>query len=214
MHYRDQSKQLSYFFLLHTMSRLRKFEHQVLQHMLDDSDNDIIGDEDGVSFYPLDLTEQEDLIRRLELRNSSKNGTYLKILTFAYLIVCGMFILLATRIRRDNELMRSYRRIFLFSAQSISCSVITLRYEFFNNYFTRRRINFFLTSKRLNILNFTLLIFLLWIINSQDGPMAITLLCYVPHLLFVTTIFVKRSMSSIESDLGLLRTLHYKFKNV
>ncbi|KAG0669967.1 hypothetical protein C6P41_001454 [Kluyveromyces marxianus] len=87
------------------MSRLRKFEHQVLQHMLDDSDNDIIGDEDGVSFYPLDITEQEDLIRRLELRNSSKNGTYLKILTFAYLIVCGMFILLATRIRRDNELM-------------------------------------------------------------------------------------------------------------
>ena len=130
------------------MSRLRKFEHQVLQHMLDDSDNDIIGDEDGVSFYPLDITEQEDLIRRLELRNSSKNGTYLKILTFAYLIVCGMFILLATRIRRDNELMRSYRRIFLFSAQSISCSVITLRYEFFNNYFTRRRINFFFDQQK------------------------------------------------------------------
>ncbi|QEU59557.1 hypothetical protein KDRO_C00780 [Kluyveromyces lactis] len=197
------------------MSRLRRLDNEVLNHMLNDSDEESNSDmPDGMSFFPMDTAEQQDLIRKLELRNNLKNDKYLKILTFLYLIVCGMFILLATRIKRKNETLGPYKKILLFSAQSISCSVITLRYEFIHKYFKVRMMNFYLNSQRLNILNFVMLIFLSWIILNQGGSTSLLLLCHIPHLLFIVAFIVKRLMTSLDFELGSLRALQYKFKNV
>lgn len=198
------------------MSRLRRLNNEVINHMLeDDEDGEQYWDQqNGMSFLPMDTAEQQEMIKKLELRNGLKNDKYLKVLTFIYLVICGMFILLATKVKKENSTFGQYKRILLFSAQSISCSVITLRYEFIHSYFKARRINFFFSSQRLNILNFVMLIFLSWVVCSRNGPVAMLLLCHIPHLLFLAAIVIKKLMNSLEFEFGTLKNLQYKFKNV
>lgn len=196
------------------MSRLRKFDNEILNQMLQDEEDE--NGDFGMSFLPMDTEEQEDLIQKLELRNNLKNDSFLRVLTVIYLVCCGMFVLLATKIKRkDNELF-SHKKILLFSAQSISCSIVNLRYDFFQNLLKVRRMKmrFSFTNTGLNILNFVILIFLSWIIHNQIHSVALILLLHIPHVLFIASVVVKKLITSFNFEIGQLRSLQYKFKNV
>ncbi|CDO93351.1 unnamed protein product [Kluyveromyces dobzhanskii CBS 2104] len=70
------------------MSRLRRLNNEVINHMLeDDEDGEQYWDQqNGMSFLPMDTAEQQEMIKKLELRNGLKNDKYLKVPVIATLL--------------------------------------------------------------------------------------------------------------------------------
>lgn len=188
-----------------SMSRLRRFNRKVLRGIGSDSDND------EITFLPLDSDEQEELINRFEVRSQSKDNQYIQLLSVAYLICCGLFILLLVRLRRKED-QSTNKRLALFSINSIVSSLIYLRYEIAKN-FEFFKYRFQLTTKRINTLNCILLLLITWQVTEEVNMKSMQFLFHIPLLLFVVTFLTRKWIRDLDRELDDLRGLKYKFKN-
>lgn len=187
------------------MSRLRRFNRKVLRGIGSDSDND------EITFLPLDSDEQEELINRFEVRSQSKDNQYIQLLSIAYLICCGLFILLLVRLRRKED-QSTNKRLALFSINSIVSSLIYLRYEITKN-FEFFKYKFQLTTKRINTLNCILLLLITWQVTEEVNMKSMQFLFHIPLFLFVVTFLTRKWIRDLDRELDDLRGLKYKFKN-
>ncbi|AGO13883.1 AaceriAGR018Cp [[Ashbya] aceris (nom. inval.)] len=190
------------------MSRLRKFNRELIKYTQGTADSI----EDRDDFFPLDTDEQEQLIRKFELRNASKNEKYLQYLGFVYLACCGLMLLLATSAKRVKALT-PYRRILLVSVQSIGCSFVNMRYSTITDMFRNRFLPFRISSQAINVINIVILVLISWQVSETAKSGALLVFLHVPHWLFLISILVKHWSEEIDSELNTLRSLTYKFKS-
>ncbi|AMD22357.1 HGR018Cp [Eremothecium sinecaudum] len=195
------------------MSRLRRFNDSVLKFSQNGND-DRRGSHyfDEVDFLPLDTDEQEQLIQKIELSNSTKNDKYLRRLGFLYLLCGGGMLALATAMKMHQSFSK-YRLLLLVSVQSIGCSFVYLRYSAVWHILQRFRIPFNIDSRAINIINMSILLTITWVVSGKNNNYSALVLLHIPHLLFIIAILVTRWVATIDTDIKMLRSSKYKFKN-
>ncbi|AET41177.1 uncharacterized protein Ecym_7348 [Eremothecium cymbalariae DBVPG len=189
------------------MSRLRKFNQQVLSYTRGEMEH-----EDGAEFFPLDIDEQDELIKSFEMRNIAKNERYFTYLGIFYLVCCGMTLFLATGAKR-SRLPEKYQRVLLVSVQSIACSFINLRYSMITHIFLRWGVLFKISNRTINIINIVILVMTSWLASNSAESFKVGIMLHLPHVLFLISVIVKGWMLSMDKELEQLKTLRYKFKN-
>ncbi|SCU92617.1 LAFA_0F11760g1_1 [Lachancea sp. 'fantastica'] len=193
------------------MSRLRKFNRGVLDR--------IHGNDDGDSempMHPMDVEEQEEFISSLELRNNASNNQIVQILSVAYVVCCGVFLSLVVRVKKlgKEDQTSTYKRLFLFSINSIICSLITLRYEIIKDVSVSRSVGVRISNARINGVNCILLLLISWEVADKVEKMPLRALFHVPLVLFVLSQISRRWMNQLQVEISNLRGLKYKYKNV
>lgn len=159
---------------------------------------------------PLDVDEQEKLIQRFETRYASQHSNYLRLLSSIYLVLCGLYLLLAVR-------LTSYgKTIAILSMQSLLCSFLTLRYRITTTYYILGHMSMHLTNKRLSYLNMSFLVLILWMSVNQywnlDLPMFLQ--SNIPLLLYIIAQYFSHITPDLQGSFQELRQLKYKYKNV
>ncbi|SCU87063.1 LADA_0E01772g1_1 [Lachancea dasiensis] len=190
------------------MSRLRKFNNTVLQSVKGGADSD-----DETPFHPLDTEEQEEFISDLELRNLAANNQLIGFLSVGYVVCCGVFLWLVVNVRSGSK-SPIYRRLLLFCVNSIVCSLIALRYEIIKDFKLVGSIKMRVTNHKINAVNSVLLMLISWEASDKVDRLGLQILLHVPLVLFGLSLVSRRWMDDLDSEIGGLRGLKYKFKNV
>ena len=202
------------------MSRVRRFNSRLLGFTSGDSTfdrltnrynqkNEWFGqDSTDWDIGPLDFDEQEELIQRFERTNYSINRWMIDLMSTLYLILAGLFLVLATKTNR------SISCLLLGDIQSILCSCITLRYNLMNDFIITRQIKLRVNNSTINTLNSVLLILFEWIIlNYLEDQFKWQVILQIPVILFTITLLIRKWNNDMEIELSELRNLKYKYKN-
>ncbi|CUS22879.1 LAQU0S07e02212g1_1 [Lachancea quebecensis] len=190
------------------MSRVRKFNRDVLSKIRSDSDTD-----EDIPLHPMDIEEQEELISKLEFKNLSSNNQNIQLLSIAYVVCCGVFLSLVMKVRKIRGDTSMYKRLLLYSVNSIICSLLNLRYDLIKDFAVSNAIKVRITSRRINIINCILLLLLTWEVTGKVDTILLQLLFHVPLLLFCLSVISKKWIFDLDEELNGLRGLKYKFKN-
>ncbi|KAM3162736.1 hypothetical protein ACU8KH_02996 [Lachancea thermotolerans] len=190
------------------MSRVRKFNRGVLSKIHSDSDTD-----EDIPLHPLDIEEQEELISKLEFRNVSSNNYNIQLLSVAYVVCCGVFLSLVMKVQKIRGDTSMYKRLLLYSVNSIICSLLNLRYDLTKDFALSRAVKVRITSRKINIINCILLLLLTWEVTGKVDKILLQLLFHVPLLLFSLSVVSKKWICDLDEELNGLRGLKYKFKS-
>ncbi|QLG73267.1 hypothetical protein HG535_0E03510 [Zygotorulaspora mrakii] len=183
------------------MSRLRKFDRNILWNGASDTDdNQLMG--------PLDTEEQEELIQKFELSNTARNKGYVNILSLCYMMCSGVFLILASNKSGKEKVM------FALCTQALICSMINVRYELRNDFIIFRKIKVHIENSTLQRTNVILIVLIEWIglAHFEDHTM-IKIFVQLPLILFVTAILIKNWSRDMADQLNQLRKMKYKYKN-
>lgn len=188
------------------MSRLRRFNRRIFR------DGTGIGvdseDDNEISILPMDTEEQEELIQKFELSYNVRNKRYVNILSLSYLICSGLFLIFGTK-RSGKE-----ASFLVMGAQSIICSMITIRYELTSDYVVFKKLKLHVDNSRIQKLNLVLLVLIEWIgLTHFQGSLTSQMFCQLPILLFMMAFSVNRWARDMEEELNQLREMKYKYKN-
>lgn len=165
-------------------------------------------DDNEISILPMDTEDQEELIQKFELSNSVRNKRYVNILSLSYLVCSGLFLILATK-RSGKE-----ASFLVMGAQSIICSMITVRYELTTDYIVFKRLKLHVDNSRIQKLNLVLLVLIEWIgLTLFQGSLTSQMFCQLPILLFMMAFFLNRWARDMEEELNQLRGMKYKYKD-
>lgn len=203
------------------MSRVRRFNAKVLGFSIPDNtfetltNRDVIkgawserGEVNDWELSPLDSQEQEELIQKFEKNNYSINKSIVDIMTVLYLVLAGLFLVLATKTDR------SISCLLLGNIQSIICSCITLRYNLTNDFILRSQFKLRVNNSTINTINCVLIVLFEWvIINHLEDQFKWQIFLQIPLVLFIITLLIRKWNGEMEKELSELRHLKYKYKN-
>ena len=169
-----------------------------------DIDSLIAGD------LPMDIDDQEFLIKKFEVRNYRSNQAIINVLNILYLIAAGFFLFMSFRAPS-----RQTASILVADFYSILSTCVTLRYEIRNDYQIFRNIKLTLGNSTVNILNGIVLTLVLWIsLTRFEGEYLLQFLFQIPLFIYLITILLKKWAKEMELELSELRELKYKYKSV
>ncbi|KAK5782408.1 uncharacterized protein PWA37_005415 [Arxiozyma heterogenica] len=202
------------------MSRVRRFNSKILGFTNGESAFDGLTNrynqknkwyQQNINYWdigPLDFHEQEELIQRFEQNNYSTNKWMIDMMSALYLVLAGLFLILAT------TTYRSISCLLLGDVQSILCSCITLRYNLTNDFIVTRQFKLRVNNSTINTLNFVLLILFEWIIvNHLGGQFKWQIFLQIPLMLFIITLLIRKWNNDMDAELSELRNLKYKYKS-
>lgn len=189
------------------MSRLRKFNRNVLKLSADGREGNSDGD-DEFGMTPLDIDEQEEIIQKFEVSAHIRNTRYSNILSLSYLVTCGFFLILAGRCKGI------YSVLFVLGGQSMLFSCVTLRYELINDYSIFKMVKLRIDNHKIHILNIIILVSIFWICFVHLHESFVSQMFFqLPLILYIIATFIKSWAKEMEEELASLRGLKYKYKN-
>ena len=194
------------------MIRLGRASRRRLNALHSDTDGSGDGDIDSLiaGDLPMDIDDQEFLIKKFEVRNYRSNQAIINVLNILYLIAAGLFLYMSFRAPS-----RQTASILVANFYSILSTCVTLRYEIRNDYQIFREIKLTLGNSTVNILNGIVLTLVLWIsLTRFEGEYLLQFLFQIPLFLHLITILLKKWAKEMELQLSELRELKYKYKSV
>lgn len=194
------------------MIRLGRAGRRRLNALHSDTDGSGDGDIDSLiaGDLPMDIDDQEFLIKKFEVRNYRSNQAIINALNILYLIAAGLFLYMSFRAPS-----RQTASILVANFYSILSTCVTLRYEIRNDYQIFRKIKLTLGNSTVNILNGIVLTLVLWIsLTRFEGEYLLQFLFQIPLFLHLITILLKKWAKEMELQLSELRELKYKYKSV
>lgn len=180
------------------MPELKRLHRSVM-----DPNNDT-DQEDGISLQPLDIDEQEELIRLLETGNSKRNSLYVSILTAIYSI-CEISLIWKTRNSMGKEFW-----FYGLGCISIALSIIGIRYEMVTDFQVFMTSQVQINNMAVQRYNVVILILVEWLALTE---LTLGIVSQIPFFLFLVSILMKKWVRSMEGEISSLHGMKYKYKS-